>query len=64
MENPYQVVKNLDINQVQDLLNQKWNEGYKAFEIMHTGGANIAVIFVMKNTDRSTPVAGAYSSGN
>jgi hypothetical protein len=62
MENPYQVVKNLDINQVQDLLNQKWNEGYKAFEIMHTGGANIAIVFVLK--DRSTAVAGGSSSGN
>jgi hypothetical protein len=63
--NPYLVVKNLDINQVQDELNRKWNEGLRALEIIPTGGGNIAIVFVMKTAEaaaeRST-VAGGYSS--
>jgi hypothetical protein len=60
--NPYLVVKNLDINQVQDELNEQWNAGFRAFEVIPTGGGNIAIVFVMKTTDANTKVAGAYSS--
>jgi hypothetical protein len=63
--NPYLVVKNLDINQVQDELNRKWNEGYKALEVIATGGGNIAIVFVMKTAEASaerSTVAGGSSS--
>jgi hypothetical protein len=65
MMNPYLVVKNLDINQVEDELNKQWNNGYKALEIIPTGGGSIAIVFVMRTAaaaaERST-VAGAFSS--
>jgi hypothetical protein len=61
--NPYLVVKNLDINQVQDELNKKWNEGFRALEVIPTGAGSIAIVFVMKTAEataeRST-VAGGH----
>jgi hypothetical protein len=67
--NPYLVVKNLDINQVQDELNAKWNQGYKALEVLVTGnanfGGNFSIVFVMKTAEASaerSTVAGGGSS--
>jgi hypothetical protein len=63
--NPYQVVKNLAIDQVQDELNKKWNEGYRALEVIPTGGGNIAIVFVMKTAEAAaerSAVAGGFKS--
>ena len=69
--NPCLVVKNLDINQVQDELNKKWNVGYKALEVLVTGnanfGGNFSIVFVIRNADDSgerPSVPGGYSSSS
>jgi hypothetical protein len=61
--NPYLVVKNLDINQVQDELNKQWNNGYRAMHVLETGGGSIAIVFVMKTAEASaerSTVAGGF----
>lgn len=63
--NPYLVVKNLDINQVQDELNKQWNAGFRALEVIPTGGGSVAIVFIWKTAEASaerSTVAGGYKS--
>lgn len=64
--NPYLVVKNLDINQVQDETNKQFNNGYEVAEIIPVGGGNIHILFIMKTAAaqlrNASAVAGASKS--